>query len=179
MTNTQTLLEAAIQEVEGTLAHHQAIYTNGIALSSRAETARIEFMNRIRGTSGDGSPLNLQKGWPEIENILGSESVSRYLVASAVATAVQASPAFQEADAIITPLIADVRRLEALIEAEQTAYGQKLAAIRDAEEAAISKAQAALEADPAVKKLREQAEAARPSHIEPPPFRGKVALATA
>lgn len=41
----------------------------------------------------------------------------------------------------------------------------------------IQKARLSLENDPAVAKLRKDAEATRPAHIEPP-FRGKVTLAT-
>ncbi len=77
------------------------------------------------------------------------------------------------------PLIDRVAELETEQQAESQRYAEKLHAIREAEATALEKARLALERDPAVAKLRSQAETCRPAHIEPPPlFRGKVEFAS-
>jgi hypothetical protein len=171
MTTTQ-LLENAIVAVQGTLLNHQAIFTNGKALALRVESARLEFMNRILSTSGGGTPLNIARGWPEIEVILGLDSAARFLSAKAISEAVTGSPEFIEAAAVLEPLIAEVRALEAQVAAEAQAAGIQAAERRDAIAAATSAALAAVEA--------EFAEPEAPAPAEAPPLiRGRQKLETA
>jgi hypothetical protein len=169
---TQKQFEAAVAAVEDVLAHHKAIFTNGKALAGRAETARLGFMNRIMATSGDGHPLDIAKGHPEVNTILSLDSARDYLNTKAIAEAVTSSPEFIEAAGILDPLVAEVRRLEAQVAAEAQAAGIRAAERRDAIAAATSAALAAVEA--------EFAEPSPPAPAEAPPLiRGRQKLENA
>jgi hypothetical protein len=171
MTTTQ-LLENAIVAVGNSLGHHQCIFTNGKALALRVESARLEFMNRILSTSGEGSPLHIQRGHPEIEVILGLDSAARFLSAKAISEAVTGSPEFIEAAAVLEPLIAEVRHLEAQVAQENEAAGKRAAERESAIAAATAAALAEVEA--------RFAEALPPAPAEAPPLiRGRQKLETA
>ena len=178
MTNTKKLAEAAQNEVAHVPGNHQCAYSNGMALRQLLAEKEAGFHFNLQ-THPAPQPLHIPRCVGHVFNYLKSDSADEFLRIKMALEISEASPAFQAACKILDPLVAEVRRLEALILDEQTASGQKLAAIREAEDAAIAKAQAALESDPAVKKLKEQAEQTRPAHIEAPSFRGKVVLATA
>jgi hypothetical protein len=170
--NTETKLAAAVEAVEDVLAHHKAIFTNGKALAGRAESARLEFMNRIMATSGDGCPLNIARGWPEVGVILSLDSAREYLNTKAIAEAVLTSPEFIEADAILSPLVANVRALEAQVAQENEAAGKRAAERESAIAAATEKALAEVAA--------QFSEPSPPPPAEPPALiRGKQKLETA
>lgn len=158
MTTTQKLA-AAIEAVGQVLQHHQNVFTNGTALLERAEVARRAFMNRIMAAAGDGTPLNIQRGWPSIDGLLDSDPVRDYIAAQAVAEAVVNSPEFIEAEAILAPLVANIRQLEAKVTAENVARGEAIATLREAEEKATAAALAKVAADPKLAALRAEIEA--------------------
>ena len=169
---TQKQLEAAVAAVEDTLAHHKAIFTNGKALAGRADEARRIFMNRVQATSGDGCPLNIARGWPEVGVILSLDSARDFLNTQAIAEAVTSSQEFIEADAILSLLVANVRQLEALLAQENEAAGKRAAEREAAIAAATEKALAEVAA--------QFSEPLPPPPAEPPALiRGRQKLETA
>jgi hypothetical protein len=170
--NTETKLEAAVIAVEGTLAHHKAVYTNGKALAGRADEARRIFMNRVMATSGDGCPLNIARGWPEVGVILSLDSARDFLAAQGIAQAVTSSPEYIEAVGILDPLVATVRALQAQVAQENEAAGKRAAERESAIAAATEKALAEVAA--------QFSEPSPPPPAEPPALiRGKQKLETA
>jgi hypothetical protein len=176
MSNTSIELEAARNAVGNQLGHHICAYTNGMALRTLHAEKEPGFLFSL-SVNDAPTPLCIPNSLGYIFNHVRSYAAAEFLAIRQALEICETSPAFIEAFAIMDPLVQEVRRLEAKLEQEQLEYGRKLGAIKEAEDAALEKARIALEKDPALSKLRTEAEAVRPPHIEPPPFRGKVQLA--
>lgn len=178
MSNTSIELEAARNAVGNQLGHHIAAYVNGMALRHLHAEQEPGFLFNL-SVHGAPTPLCIPNGVSHIYSYVRSAAAADFLAIRQSMEICEASPAFIEAFGIIDPLIQEVRRLEAKLLDEQAEYGKKLTTIAAAEEAALAKAQLAYEKDATIAKLRADAEAVRPAHIEAAPFRGRVQLVTA
>ena len=175
MTTIQKI-EAAKYEVHVLDEGIRGIYAHGAALRQLVQEKDREILSTLSFC-----------GWPDPFNVMADASIVIALTTSAPMVSLpilkellrvcEASQEFQTACQIIEPMLEKVAALEAEADSEAAIYAGQLNAIRDAEEAAAVKASIALDKDPALAKLRAAAETARPAHIEPPPFRGKVELA--
>lgn len=174
--NTSEKIEAARNEVGSVPQHHIDAYCTGMALRLLHAKLEKQFLNSL-ASNPIAEPLNPSSS---IGHVLGLVRGRDFADFSALETALrlnEASDHFKTAYEIMQPLVDRVAALEADLQAEVEAYAEKLHAIRAAEETALEKARLALEKDPAVAKLRSQAEAVRPAHIEPEPlFRGRVEI---
>ncbi len=178
MSNTKDQLTAAREAVHTTPLHHQCVYTNVMAL--RAVYAEQEPHFRfVLTTHPAPTPLDIMNGVGHVFNYVRGDN--EFLNIRFALEYSEASPEFKEANAIIQPLVDEVRRLEAKLEAESVAYFEKVTTARQAEDAALEEARRKVESDPEIAKLRAHAEKIRPAHIEESytPFRGKVILTTA
>lgn len=123
-------------------------------------------------------PLNISNCKRHVLGIAKGSAFAEFTGIDAALRMNDASDNFQTAHAVIQPLVDRVAELEAELQGEAVLYAESCRALHEAEAVALEKARASLEKDPTVAKLRSQAEAVRPSHIEPTaPFRGKVELA--
>jgi hypothetical protein len=173
---TPEKIEATKNEVGNQLVSHIQAYCSGMALRELHAELKTRFLFEL-GMNPAPEPFNTSncKG-----HVLGLIRGTTFIEFASLETALrinEASEHFKEAYAIMQPLIDRVAELEAELQAEVETYAEKLHAIRSAEETALEKARLALEKDQNISKLRSQAEAVRPPHIEPPTvFRGRVEI---
>lgn len=150
MKSLDTQLLDATNELISVRQDQLSIYTNGKGLLARVEAARAGFFSRLLTDCGEGTPLNIARGWPAIESLLSQPSASTFIMAKNIADEVASSPEFIEAFSIIDPLVSKVRSIESEIKAEFIAAGQATAARNAAIEKATSAALAKIEKDFAV-----------------------------
>ena len=176
MNSTIEKLDSAQHELNKVEAHNRGAYAHGMALKQLWAEKQAEVLHLLseQGMPDVMNPIS-DAGW--LLAYASSPMTSRIPVLKAMYDISQASTHFKEACELIQPILDRVAKLEAEVLEENRAYALKLRAIADAEEAALAKAMLAAAADPAIAKLRSQAEAVRPANIDPPIFRGKVDLA--
>jgi len=105
----------------------------------------------------------------------GSETFKLTKIETAI-SCIESAPDFQEAMALVSPLVAERDRLTAQIESEHRAHMEAVGAAEEAHRAAVAKAMAQAEADPQVLTAR-----ARLAELENPPplIRGRQKLPAA
>ena len=175
MTTIQKL-EAAKHEVAHIDERYRGLFTHGTALRLLVKEKDLEIIN-ILATGGWPDPFNVLSDGSFVNALTTSAPMISFPILKQLLAVCEESDEFQIACRLIQPLVDQIGELEAQASTEAHAYALKLQAISAAEAAAVEKAIAAAEADPAIAKLRSQAEAVRPAHIEAPPFRGRVELA--
>ena len=177
MTNTQNLLDEAKIAVRSQDVQQTASYVSGMALRAIHDDLRKDFLQSLR-EHPTPDPLNITNGSGHVFALLRSDRFKHFSAAKTALEVSDESQAFKDAFLVLTPLVAEVARLEGVLEAEQRDYGNQLNAIREAQDFATAKAQAALDSDPKIQKMLEAAEASRPSHVEQDLriFRGRVVL---
>ncbi len=175
MSNTQHELELARDAVGNVPANHLSAYVNIMGL--RKLYAEKEPGFRLCITIHPApTPLVIGNSISRTFCEVKSASAEEFLKIKQALEYAETLPEVIEALAIIEPLMGEIARLEEKLLEERAAYAVKLHAITAAEEAVLEKARLVLEKDSSLAKLRAEAEAARPPHIEPPPFRGKAEL---
>jgi hypothetical protein len=172
--NNQELLDVAKTKVGSVAPHHRHAYSNGMALRQLLEENQPAFALNFE-LQGPADPLRTHANMNHVFTYLMSDHAGRFLRISQAHEIFDASQAFKDACKILDPLVAEVRRLEELILDEQAELCAKTNELREAEEAAMRKAQEIAAADPAVIAARERLEA-----LQNPPalIRGRQKLAT-
>jgi hypothetical protein len=150
MTTTRNKLADAITAVEAARPDLQCIFTNHALLKKQADAARVSFSNNIAATSGDGSPLHIDRGHPTVGWFLQSQAVLDFVTIDSIVQAVESSPGYAEAVAEIAPLVATVRQLEKQLAEELALAGAAENERREKIEAAREKALAKIDRDFAI-----------------------------
>jgi hypothetical protein len=125
--DTKTLLEAANSALYAVPATNRHIYVNGFALREfyqnqratlpRSDQDAFELLIVELG-SHSNDPLTPFRGISNPVNVLGNPAFEG-LGSKALHDRLEATAIFKESFALMEPLVAEVRRLEALLEAEQ------------------------------------------------------------
>lgn len=174
--NTSEKIEAAKNELGNIPGNHLEAYTTGMALRLLHSELEKDFLRSL-ASNPEANPLQVQNSKGHVLGLVRGRGFADFAALETALKANEVSEHFREAFAIVHPLVERVATLEAELQAEVDTYAEKLRVIHAAEETALEKARLALEKDQNISKLRSQAEAVRPAHIEPPPlFRGRVEI---
>lgn len=171
MTTTEKI-EFAKDAVGNVPAHHSCAFVNGSALRNLYAEREPSFLFNL-AVNGAPTPLVVPNSTSHIFNYIRTEDASEFLAIRAALEIAEASPAFREACEIMEPLLAEVRRLEQQLADEIAEHGVKCNALQVAESAALEKAKAIADKDPAVVAARQALE-----KFSGPLIRGKQTLAT-
>lgn len=169
MNSTQDQLTAAQDAVGHVLANNQCRYVNTMALRQLVGKRETSFLN-FMSVHAAPQPLHIPRCLAHVFNDVREPSgnTHEFLALRQALEVAEADAATAEAFTIMEPLVEEVRRLEALLLAETADYHAKMQQVAAAQEKATADALAAVEADPAIGKLRQAAESIRPAHIDPP-----------
>ena len=173
---TKQKLEDAQNRLESVPGENLCYLGNARAARMVVERLKSQFFIYMENDCSGGI-LNANQQGPMLQYIRGNTELANALT---ILDMLEVDVRFEAARKLIEPIEAEVATLQAELAAEEAGYARKVMAIRDAEDAALTKARLAVEADPAIEKLRRDAEKARPAHVEPDiiPFRGQVAFAS-
>ena len=177
MNSTIEKLDAAQNELNSVEQTHRGAWAHGMALRHLWAEREEEILHLLseQGLPDVMNPTS-DTGW--LLAYASSPMTSRLPALKVMLDISESSQQFKEACEIIGPIIDRIAVLEAQLEAENAERGKLSNALREAEELARAKAEAALGRDPTVLAARKALEAAQPAPVPEPPalIRGRQTI---